>query len=120
MATFCDIAGIENYEERYRNTSLDNDYFDGISIYPTLTGQGEQKVHDALYWEFHETNMLGVRMGNWKLVVKNGTCKLFDLATDVHEDTDVSATYPEIVSQMKAIIEREHTPSSLFSVTLPE
>ncbi len=35
MATFCDIAGIENYEEKYRNPKLENDWFDGISIYPT-------------------------------------------------------------------------------------
>jgi arylsulfatase A-like enzyme len=120
MATFCDIAGIENYEERYRNPNLENDWFDGISIYPTLTGQGEQKEHDALYWEFHETNMLGVRMGNWKLVVKAGACKLYDLATDLHEDTDLSAQYPEVVAKMKEIINREHTASSLFSVTLPQ
>jgi arylsulfatase A-like enzyme len=120
MATFCDIAGIENYEERYRNPNLENDWFDGISIYPTLTGQGEQKEHDALYWEFHETNMLGVRMGNWKLVVKAGACKLYDLATDIHEDTDLSAQYPEVVAKMKEIIKREHTASSLFSVTLPQ
>ena len=25
MPTFCDIAGIENYEERYRNPSLEHD-----------------------------------------------------------------------------------------------
>lgn len=120
MPTFCDIAGIRNYVERYSNPQLANDYFDGISFYPTLTGEGTQEKHDFLYWEFHETNMLGVRMGNWKLVVQNGNCKLYDLATDLHEDHDVAARYPDIVKQMKEIIRREHTESSIFHVTIPQ
>ncbi len=119
MPTFCDVAGIKNYEEKYRNPRLENDYFDGISIYPTLTGEGEQVMHDHLYWEFHETNMIGVRKGNWKLVVKNGNCQLFDLATDLHEDHDLSASYPNVVSELKNIIRQEHVESSLFKVTLP-
>lgn len=119
MPTFCDIAGIKNYVERYSNKSLANDYFDGISFYPTLTG-GKQTKHDHLYWEFHETNMIGVRMGNWKLVVNRGTCHLYDLATDVHEDHDVAAQYPDIVKKMKDIIHQEHTESSLFRVTIPQ
>lgn len=123
MATFCDIAGIENYEERYRNKDLDVDYFDGISIYPTLTGIGEQKQHDFLYWEFHETNMLGVRKGDWKLVVKNGKCQLYDLATDIHEDHDLASEHPEIVRELVDIIHREHTEPTvgLFKqLTIPK
>ncbi len=117
MATFCDFAGIEDYETKYRNGA--NDYFDGISIYPTLTGTGEQQQHEYLYWEFTETNMLGVRMGDWKLVVKDGNCKLYDLATDIHEDHDVAAQYPDIVNRMKQICRTAHTNSTLFPVTLP-
>ena len=120
MATFCDIAGIENYEEKYKNTAIANDWFDGISIYPTLTGEGIQQCHEALYWEFHETNQIGVRKGNWKLIVKSGTCELYDLATDIHEDTNIASEYPEIVEELKAIVLREHTNSSLFNVTLPK
>ena len=120
MPTFCDIAGIENYAERYRNPNIANDYFDGISFYPTLTGRGEQQEHEFLYWEFHETNMMGLRMGDWKLVVTRGDCALYDLATDPHEDHDLAAQYPDIVKKMKDIIKREHTDSQLFKVTLPK
>lgn len=119
MPTFCDLAGVEDYVSKYSNPDLANDYFDGISFLPTLTGKGEQGKHDFLYWEFHETNMMGLRMGNWKLVVKNGACSLYDLATDVHEDTNVASKYPDIVNKMKEIIRREHTDSQLFKVTLP-
>lgn len=119
MPTFCELAGIENYEEKYANPKLENDYFDGISFVSALTGEGEQEKHEFLYWEFHETNMMGLRMGNWKMVVKNGTASLYDLATDLHENTNVAAKYPAIVKKMKEIIRREHTDNPLFKVTLP-
>lgn len=120
MPTFCDLAGISGYPDAFKNPNLANDYFDGISIYPTLMGQTDkQQKHDYLYWEFHETNMLGLRMGDWKMVVQGGKCKLFDLANDVHEDHDVSARYPVVVEKMKNIIRSAHTESSLFKVTLP-
>ena len=122
MPTFCDVAGIENYVERYTNKSLATDYFDGLSFAPTLLGEGEQEAHDFLYWEFHETNMMALRMGNWKLVVQNGNCSLYDLVTDTHEDNNLASQYPEIVEEMKTIIRREHTASSISqfnSITLP-
>lgn len=120
MPTFCDIAGIDNYVERYTNKKLANDYFDGVSFYPTLTGEGKQEEHPHLYWEFSETDMMAVRMGNWKMVVNRGNCLLFDLATDLHEDNNVAAKYPDVVKQMKDIIRREHVESALFKVTLPQ
>ena len=122
MPTFCDVAGIDNYVERYTNKNLPVDYFDGLSFAPTLLGEGEQQAHDFLYWEFHETNMMALRMGNWKLVVQNGTCYLYDLVTDTHEDNNLASKYPEIVAEMKAIIKREHTQSSISefnNITLP-
>ena len=120
MPTFCDIAGIDNYVERYTNKKLANDYFDGVSFYPTLTGEGKQEEHPHLYWEFSETDMMAVRMGNWKMVVNRGNCLLFALATDLHEDNNVAAKYPDVVKQMKDIIRREHVESALFKVTLPQ
>lgn len=122
MPTFCDIAGIDNYVERYTNKELEVDYFDGLSFAPTLLGDGEQEAHEFLYWEFHETNMMALRMGNWKLVVQGGTCKLYDLVTDLHEDNNLASKYPDVVKKMKEILLREHTPSKISqfnSITLP-
>lgn len=120
LPTFCDIAGISGYPDRFRNPRLGKaDRFDGISFLPTLTGQAGQREHECLYWEFAETDMIGVRRGDWKLVVKRGECRLYDLATDLHEDHDLAARHPEIVEQLKEAALREHTPSSLFPVTLP-
>ena len=118
LPTFCDIAGIGGFPEAFVNKNLEGDCFDGLSFYNELTGK-PQEAHDFLYWEFHETNMMALRMGNWKMVVKNGNCMLYDLANDLHEDTDVAAKYPEVVKKMKEIILSQHTNSNLFKVTLP-
>lgn len=120
MPTFCAIAGIDNYQARYRNPRLEKDYFDGISFLPTLTGKGRQMQHDHLYWEFHETDMIAVRRGDWKLVVRRGNCALYDLANDLHEDHDIASQHPDIVEELKAIIYQEHTDNPLFKVTLPK
>lgn len=120
MPTFCAIAGIDNYQARYRNPRLEKDYFDGISFLPTLTGKGRQMQHDHLYWEFHETDMIAVRRGDWKLVVRRGNCALYDLANDLHEDHDLASQHPDIVEALKAIIYQEHTDNPLFKVTLPK
>ena len=120
MPTFCELIGVRNYQKKYRNKKIKEDYFDGISFAPTLLGKSDQIKHDFLYWEFHETNQIGVRMGDWKLVVKEGIPELYNLAEDIHEDNNVAATHPVIVSKMIEIIDREHTPSEYFSVTLPK
>lgn len=119
MPTFCELAGIRNYVGRYANKRLAVDHFDGISFAPTLLGKANQKQHEYLYWEFHETNQVALRMGDWKLISINGVVHLYNLADDIHEDRDVAALYPDIVSRMKAIIRKEHIPSSMFPVTLP-
>lgn len=59
-------------------------------------------------------------MDDWKMVVKKGVPKLYNLATDIHEDHDVAAEHPEIVKQMKNIIKREHRHNDNFPITLPD
>ena len=59
-------------------------------------------------------------MEDWKLVVKSGKPRLYDLSRDLHEDCDLAGRYPEVVERMVGIVLREHTPSELFRVTLPE
>ena len=120
MPTFCEVIGIKNYEKKYGNKEKEIDYFDGISFAPTLLGKKKQKEHDFLYWEFDETDQIAVRMDDWKMVVKKGTPFLYNLKTDIHEDTDIALQHPEIVEKMKAIILEQHTPNPYFSVTLPK
>lgn len=120
MPTFCDITGVKNYVKKYANRKKQPDYFDGLSIAPTLLGNPEQqKQHDHLYWEFSETDQIGVRRGDWKMVVKKGVPHLYNLATDLHEDQDIAAAHPEVVKELIDIIKKEHTDSPDYKVTLP-
>lgn len=120
MPTFCDIAGVKNFRKRYTNRSLPGDCFDGLSIAPTLLGDNtKQQRHEHLYWEFHETDQIAVRRGDWKLIVVKGIPRLYNLATDLHEDKDIDAEHPEIVRELFDIIRKEHTDNPMFKVTLP-
>lgn len=116
LPTFCDIAGLGDWRGRYGG---EEDAFDGLSFRNELEGKPQQ-IHDHLYWEFHETDMIGVRRGDWKLVVNRGKCELYNLVEDIHEDRDVAADHPDIVAALRNIVLREHTPNPLFEVTLPE
>ena len=56
---------------------------DGISIVPTLLGEGEQPEHEGIYWEYARSGGLtrAARMGRWKAVqaAPNGAVELYDL-----------------------------------------
>jgi arylsulfatase A len=94
---------------------------DGVSILPTLTGKGEQKKHEFLYWEFHEEGgRQAVRMGNWKGVRQNvikdaaGPIELYDLTKDPKETKDLASEHADIVEKIKVIMQREHVENKDF------
>jgi arylsulfatase A len=110
MPTFSELAGIDSPEET-----------DGLSMVPTLTGQGTQQVHDYLYWEFHEQGgKQAVRKGDWKAVRlnvrenRNSPIELYNLADDPAEVNDISGEYPEIAEEMDRLIRESHVPSDVF------
>ena len=122
MPTLCEAIGVKDMEKRYLSTTTaEPDCFDGISFLPTLLGKDKkQKEHDFLYWEFHETDQIGLRQGDWKLVVVKGVPRLYNLADDIGETTDIAAEHPDVVARMVEVIRKEHRPSEFFKVTLPE
>lgn len=120
MPTMARLTGVSDFPGRYANPDVADDRFDGISFYPTLMDQTGQAVHPFLYWEFDETDQIGVREGDWKLIVKSGKPHLYNLADDIHEDNDIAAGHPDIVNRLIDIIEREHTPNPYFHVTMPK
>ena len=113
LPTFADFAGTQLPEDTQ---------IDGISFYPAFCGRyGEQKEHPFLYWEFHEYGgKIAVRMGKWKGIIQNFTkdpearYELYDLSKDIHEDHNVAEEHPEIVEQIRQIVHREHTESTIF------
>ena len=105
LPTFCEIAGIKPPEN-----------VDGISFLPELTGK-KQKKHEYLYWEFPESGgQQAVRIGNFKAMRKNmhkgnAEFELFDLKKDPGETTNISASQPELIRQIKEIVKKEHQKS---------
>jgi len=109
MPTFADIASISVPEN-----------IDGISFLPELQGK-EQKTHDHLYWEFHgQGGKQALRKRDWKLVILNVVndedpiAELYNLKDDPGEQNDLSEEHPEIVSELKNIVDQEHVPSKEF------
>ncbi|SHF59156.1 Arylsulfatase A [Mariniphaga anaerophila] len=110
--TVAEIAGISAPE----NT-------DGVSFLPTLLGKtNEQKPHDYLYWEFHERGgRKALRKGDWKLINYNvfnpekTTTELYNIADDPGEQNNVAEAHPEIVEELKKLMNSARTESEVFT-----
>ncbi len=97
---------------------------DGISIVPTLLGQGEQTPHKYIYHEFIRGNAKpyssrSLRQGDWK-AVQIAKCQdqgggfdsieLYNLKDDLGETKNLANQYPEIVDKMERFMDEAHTP----------
>ncbi len=96
---------------------------DGLSVVPTLLGEGEQAQHDYLYWELprydgatasfpDETPSQGLRMGKWKAVrpEADGKLELYDLEADIGETTDVADGYPDVMARIEQYLAEARVP----------
>jgi len=94
---------------------------DGISMLPAILGQ-EQKLHDYLYWEFHEGGFKqAIRMDNWK-GVRLGTkepIELYDLNADVGEKNNVAVEHLDIVKKIAPLFTTARTDSKEFPIKEP-
>jgi arylsulfatase A-like enzyme len=110
LPTFAELIGKEAPSE-----------IDGISMLPLILGAGEQKIHDHLYWEFHELGgRQAVLKGDWKLVkyqVKDGektTIELFNLKNDPSETEDLALVNPKKVKELEELVREAHRPNPVF------
>jgi arylsulfatase A-like enzyme len=87
---------------------------DGISILPTLVQKGNQLQHEFLYWEFPEKRgQQAVRMHEWKGIRDsthdgNRRIRLYNLVSDIREESDIANENPEIVKKIESLMESEH------------
>jgi arylsulfatase A-like enzyme len=101
FTTILSIAGIQHQKN------------DGENLLPLLT-ENKLPARDELFWHFPHYHGSGwkpgsaLRKGDWKLVVhyEDNRTELFNLAEDPGETTDVSAMYPDKVSELKKLMEK--------------
>lgn len=99
---------------------VNNPITDGISFLPELVGNA-QPSHEYLYWEFMERGgRQAIRKGKWKAVKYDMSAnpdvpiQLYDLGKDLGEENDISAEYPEMVSELKSLMNSSRTHSEDF------
>jgi len=92
---------------------------DGISMLPTLTGEGQQAEHKFLYWGFPmKGGRIAIRSGNWKAVRYDVSKKnprpieLYDLSKDISETNNVADQHPEIVSELDRLMKQSHVDAA--------
>lgn len=100
---------------------------DGLSMLPTLLGEGEQKQHEYLYWEFHEKGgRIALRKGDWKAVRYNVSTKpesqveLYNLSEDMGEKRNVASSHPEIANDLAQLIKKARVPSDEPKFNFPK
>ncbi len=115
MPTLAEIAGVKTEFQT-----------DGISFLPTLTGKGEQKKHEFLYWEFPSYNgQQAVRMGDWKgmrmnIFKGNMQINLYNLKSDIREETDVADEHRDTLGKIANIMAEQHEPAELERFKIKE
>jgi arylsulfatase A-like enzyme len=89
LPTACELAGIEPPTD-----------IDGISYLPSLLGK-EQPQHDYLYWQAGPK--IAIRQGRYKAVIpgKGASLELYDLQTDLGEQTNIADRQPEQAAEMQ-------------------
>ncbi len=101
MATIVDITGAE-YPRELRGESIVP--YEGESLLPVFKGK-ELPRKKPLFWHWRRGK--AVMKENWKLVSmkKDGqdNWKLYNMEKDKTETTDLSAKYPELVSELKSL-----------------
>jgi arylsulfatase A-like enzyme len=112
LPTACELAGARV-----------PDKLDGISLAPILTGNGTQKTHDFLYWEFHEGGFKqAVRHGNWKALrlTPRQPLELYDVVADPAEKSNVAKDHPQVVARIEEYLKTARTDSQEFPIREPK
>ncbi|MEM0897120.1 MAG: arylsulfatase [Verrucomicrobiota bacterium] len=91
-----------------------------ISFLPALLGEGTQKKHRYLYWEFYERGgKQAVRFDNWKAIRQpmfSGNVELYDLKNDIGEEQDLASEKPDLVRKAKVMMNEAHVPHENWKV----
>jgi arylsulfatase A len=118
LPTLSELAGAESPSD-----------IDGISFAPTLLNQGDQALHEYLYWEFSAYGgQQALRQGKWKgirqnMIPKKGSevntpkpfkTELYNLEIDPGETTNLAKEHPKILAHIEYLMKQARVPSEIF------
>ena len=75
---------------------------DGADMLPALAG--DTSIRNEMFWQRKDSK--AARVGNWKWVDSKKGSGLFNLATDVGEQQDLSGRHPEKLAQLRAAFDQ--------------
>ncbi len=90
---------------------------DGINMLSVLTDTTQTAPDRYLYWEDYSPNFVqAARWKNWKAIrFSEDHIELYDLSSDVGEQTNLARQHPEIVSRFEEIYKGSHTKSPYWT-----
>ncbi len=74
--------------QKFTDTTLD-----GVNLIPYLPGADKTLPHDKLFWR-SGTTQYAIRNGDWKLLYYQNTSRLYNLANDQAEQTNLATSNP--------------------------
>ena len=104
--TFLDMAGVPHLPEQH----LDGESFQELLLTAEKGGDAAFTRNKSIIWEFNysskgtaNVSMAAIRSGNYKLLEHkyDNRFELFDVVNDIGENTDLSASNPSKVAQLK-------------------
>ena len=96
LPTFAELVGVELGSQRPP---------DGISILNHLL-TGEEVAAREVFFGYEPKLGTAMRDGPWKMIVKEGDVRLYNLSDDIGEKENVTDRYPKRAADMRAKIER--------------
>lgn len=74
--------------------------FDGVNLYPYLTGAKDGAPHDIFFWK--SDHIYAMRKGDWKFIMstRDQWAELYNIGQDKFESIDLGKEHPEILKQM--------------------
>ncbi|MBI5774612.1 MAG: sulfatase [Verrucomicrobia bacterium] len=95
------LAPSDGERARVRGTSN----FDGVNLFPFLTGEKKGAPHDRLFWRTGGGAAHAVRQGDWKLVkLKDNPAELYNLASDIGESKNLAPEKPDLATQLQSAL----------------
>ncbi len=75
---------------------------DGVNLIPFVSGADITLPHTQLFWR-SGTTQYAARVGDWKLLFFQNSTRLYNLATDQSESTNLATSNPTKLAELQAI-----------------